>query len=309
MAEVLAAKEVIVIAEKAIKAGTNAIDLYNKMVDQVIPWKLLRVTKIISDLKANKEQYSTDAAAIVEEVQTLLMNSKDSYASSTGTVYRYCQKAVQPLQRFNALFENMSDPLAGSLAAAAQLILFKEFLKQVHLAMDTAIKELEKSNESFNKAAGRITTLDARLKLDFAKGSTYYDNAVAKLRTEAYAGAALGTVGGPIDLANAYAIAAGIVEGELIPNLEKAFDETKALVKYIETMCTDAQADITQAKDNVSDEVKVIGTIIAQIKWGDKEAKAWSVVPSTMFDMLKDSINKLIAMCESYVKSKDDKNA
>ena len=303
MAEVLAAKEVVDIAEKAIKAGSNAIDMYNKMVDQVIPWATF--DGIISDLKGNKDQYSAAAAVIVGEVQTLLMDSKDSYDSSTGAVYRWCQSAVPLLQGFMALFESISDPGA----AKAQLVLFKETLNQGQLAMELAIKELEKSKESFNKAAGKLTALNAKLKEDFSPRSAYYDAAVAKVRKEAYAGAAAGVVFGPIGLAIAYAIAAGVVEGELIPNLEKAFAETKASFNKMETMLTGAQTDITQAKEKLSDEVKVVGTILAQIKTTDAFAKAWSFAPSTMFGMLKDSTNKLIAMCEAYVKSKDDKKA
>lgn len=303
MAEVLAAKEVVDNAEKAIKAGSNAIDLYNKMVDQVIPWATF--DGIISDLKENKDQYSATAAGIVGEVQELLMDSKDSYDSSTGAVYRWCQSAVPLLQGFMALFESISDPGA----AKAQLVLFKETLNQGQLAMELAIKELEKSKGSFNKAARKLTNLNAQLKEDFSKGSTYYDAAVAKVRKEAYAGAAAGVVFGPIGLAIAYAIAAGVVEGELIPNLEKAFAETKASFNKMETMLTGAQTDITQAKEKLSDEVKVVGTILAQIITTDLLAKAWSYAPSTMFGMLKDSTNKLIAMCEAYVKSKDDKKA
>jgi len=302
MAEVLAAKEFVDIADKGIKAGSNAIDLYNKMVDQAIPWKTF--DKYINDLKANKEQYSSDAAKIVGEVQVLLMNSKDSYDSSTMSVYRWCQTAVQTLQGCMELFKSISDPEA----AKAQLTLFKETLKQGHFAMDMAIKELEKSNESFNEAAGKITTLSARLKLDFTKGSTYHDEACTKVKTEAYASAAAGVLGGPIGLAIAYAIAAGVV-GTLIAALDKAFDETKALFTEMETMCLAAQTDINKAKDKVSDEVKVIGTIMAQIKTTTLFATAWSFVPSTMFDRLKDSTNKLIAMCEAYVKSKDDEKA
>jgi len=278
MAEVKAATLAMLSIVDQVIVGSNAIDLFDK---------------IISDLKANKEQYSSDATAIVGEVQVLLINSKHSYASSTMSVYRWCQTAVQTLQIFMLLFESISDPEA----AKAKLTLFKETLKQGHLAMDIAINELEKSNESFNKAAGKITTLSARLKLDFAKGSTYHDDAVAKVRTEAYK-KAMKNCSATI----AYNIAADVVERELIPNLEKAFDETKALFKHMETMCTDAQADINKAK-------KTVGTIMAQIKTTDTLAKAWSVVPSTMFDMLNDSTNKLIAMCEAYVKSKDDKKA
>jgi len=303
MAEVLAAKEVVDIAEKANKAVSNAIDVYNKMVDQVIPWATF--DGIISNLKGNKDQYSAAAAVIVGEVQKLLMDSKDNYDSSTGAVYRWCQSAVPLLQGFMALFESISDPEA----AKAQLLLFKDTLNMGQLAMELAINELENSKKSFNEAAGKLTTLNAQLKLDFSVGSNYFKAAVTKLRTEAYAGAVSGVVLGPIGLAISYSIAAGVVEGQMIPNLEKAFKKTKASFKNMETMLTDAQTDITQAKEKLSFEVKVVGTILARIKTTDALARGWYFAPSTMFGMLKDSTNKLVAMCEAYVKSKDDKKA
>jgi hypothetical protein len=104
--------------------------------------------------------------------------------------------------------------------------------------MTDAMYQLEASSKSFNTATGKLTTLNSMLKEDFSKGSSYFDSAVNKVCTDAYAGAAVGAAFGPIGLAISYSIATGVVEGKLIPNL---FD-------HMENMVQAAQKNITEAK-------------------------------------------------------------
>lgn len=219
---------------KGMKAGSDAIDLYNKMVNQAIPWATFE--KYIEELKSAKEQYSEEATAIVGEVQTLLMASKDEYKSSTKAVYRWCDTAAVLMDQFMVLFASTTD----KDLAEAQLTLLTEVLEEGQKAMTDAILQLEASSKSCNGAAGKLTYLNAVLKQDFSKGSDYYEAAVDKVRTEAYAGAVAGAVSGPEGLAIAYSIAAGVVEGSLIPELDKAFAETQAGFEKITKLVEDA---------------------------------------------------------------------
>lgn len=84
---------------------------------------------------------------------------------------------------------------------------------------------------------------------DFHDDSEYFLAQLAKLRTEAYLGAgAAGVVGfvffGPFSLSVSYAIAAGVVEGELIPALKRGFEETEEFFDRLEITITGAQDTI-----------------------------------------------------------------
>jgi len=286
-------------ADKAIKAADQALDLYNKMVDQVIPWNEFKST--MEALEANQKQYSNQAAVIVGEVQTLLLNSNDAYDSSTQSVYRWCKMSAPVLTQKLSLFAIIGDPNI----AEAQKILLMKVLDEGENAMRIAIANLEKSKSSFNTASGQLTTLKTVLDNDFAQGSSYYDAKISEVRIKAYAGAAAGAVFGPIGLAVAYAIAAGVVEGELIPAMEKAFAETKVMFEKLQDVIDEAQSGIAKAKVSLSEEIRVIGVMYAQIKTTGTFAETWALVPSVLFGDLKKAIAKLIAMCQQYIENTD----
>ncbi len=75
--------------------------------------------------------------------------------------------------------------------------------------------KLTKFQQRFRETAG----VDSQLTNDFSE-SSYFQSQVDKIRKEAYAGAAAGVVAGPFGLIISYSIAAGVVEGKLIPELK-----------------------------------------------------------------------------------------
>ncbi|HCS2074616.1 TPA: hemolysin HlyE, partial [Shigella sonnei] len=86
--------------------------------------------------------------------------------------------------------------------------------------LNEAQKSLLVSSQSFNNASGKLLALDSQLTNDFSEKSSYFQSQVDKIRKEAYAGAAAGVVAGPFGLIISYSIAAGVVEGKLIPELK-----------------------------------------------------------------------------------------
>ncbi|TKT27129.1 hemolysin E [Escherichia coli] len=61
------------------------MDLYNKYLDQVIPWQTFDET--IKELSRFKQEYSQAASVLVGNIKTLLMDSQDKYFEATQTVY------------------------------------------------------------------------------------------------------------------------------------------------------------------------------------------------------------------------------
>jgi len=290
-------------ADKGVKAANGALDLYNKMINQVIPWDEFK--EAMEALKANQKQYSDEAAKQVGSIQTLLLNSNDNYDSSVQSVYRWCKMASPVLGQYMSLFAHTTDPKV----AEAQKILLLKVLNDGSSAMETAIDELEESKKSFNGASGELTTLKTTLDNDFSKGSSYFDSKVTALRTKAYAGAAAGVFFGPIGLAISYGIAAGVTEGELIPKLEKAFAETQKMFDNLQDIVTKAQESITEAKASLGQEIRVLGVMSAKVEETKTFAETWALVPSLLFDPLKKSTTELIGMCDEYIVNADKKYA
>ena len=295
------AAEVVDTAKNGVDAANEALDLYNKSVNQLIPWDTFM--QAMKDLRDNEKQYSDVAAVIVGKVQTLLLNSSDEYDSSLEEVNKWCKMAVPVLGQYMTLFEMTSDPKI----AEAQKILLLKVLNDGSTHMDNAIAKLEVSKKSFNDAYGQLTTLKTQLDNDFKEGSSYYKSAVSDLRKQAYGGAAAGAVFGPIGLAVSYSIAAGVVEGELIPNLLKAFKETQKMFEDLQNTVKTTQESIDSAKLAITAEIRALGTMSAKIEETKTFAATWALVPSVLFGDLKKSTNQLIDMCKQYTVAAEKK--
>lgn len=75
MTEIVADKTVEVV-KNAIETADGALDLYNKYLDQVIPWQTFDET--IKELSRFKQEYSQAASVLVGDIKTLLMDSQIS---------------------------------------------------------------------------------------------------------------------------------------------------------------------------------------------------------------------------------------
>ncbi len=102
MTEIVADKTVEVV-KNAIETADGALDLYNKYLDQVIPWQTFDET--IKELSRFKQEYSQAASVLVGDIKTLLMDSQDKYFEATQTVYEWCGVATQLLAVYILLFD------------------------------------------------------------------------------------------------------------------------------------------------------------------------------------------------------------
>ncbi len=86
----------------AIDTADRALELYNKVLDQVIPWNTFNDT--VKELSCFKEEYSQSASTLVGEIKTLLMNSQDRYFEATQVVYEWCGVTTPLLTAYLSLF-------------------------------------------------------------------------------------------------------------------------------------------------------------------------------------------------------------
>ncbi len=105
MAEIVADKTVEVV-KNAIETADGALDLYNKYLDQVIPWQTFDET--IKELSRFKQEYSQAASVLVGDIKTLLMDSQDKYFEATQTV---ASSSPRPGPGLEATIKKMDLPL------------------------------------------------------------------------------------------------------------------------------------------------------------------------------------------------------
>ncbi|END06254.1 hemolysin E family protein, partial [Escherichia coli P0301867.8] len=91
----------------------------------------------------------------------------------------------------------------------------------------------------------------------FQKKNSYFQSQVDKIRKEAYAG----VVAGPFGLIISYSIAAGVVEGKLIPELKNKLKSVQNFFTTLSNTVKQANKDIDAAKLKLTTEIAAIGEI------------------------------------------------
>jgi hemolysin E len=273
-----------------IEAADTALTLYNRVIDQVIPWQSFDHT--VRVLKEHEAQYSKQAGLVVGHIQFYLNDSKQRYAEATQAIFEWCNLASDLLQRYLNLFIHYSEQNAIS-----QRNILSGLLGQGVIMMGRAQAKLLDSSMSFNTSAGKLLELKTVLNADFADGSAYFNASVEKLRKEAYGSAALGAIGGPLGLAIAYAIAAGVLENNMIPAMRRAFAETHATFATLHATIARANVDIATTKTQLQTEIRRIGDLKTQID----ETNVYIEDPN-LVGLVSGAATRLIGQCAEYRK-------
>lgn len=274
------------IAKEGIEALHTGFDLYNKFLDKIVPWSELNQT--ITKLDKYRSDYSDEAAVLIGQVKTKMMGGMDAYTRATQSVYEWCGLAVKLLNTYKILFTGQMNP--GKFAASRKFLL--EVLEDGIKKMTIGQKELGDSSASFNVAAGKLTELNHRLAADFDKNSEYCQAQISHIRLVAYASAAPFLIFG-------LPIAAGIVEGVLVPKLHA---KMTAIQKWYKDVSADVQnsfKNIDDTKAKLQQEIRNIG----ELKVQTKETETYVEVDNTpeLKEIILQSVVDLIGKCEAYI--------
>ncbi|EBH7291219.1 hemolysin HlyE [Salmonella enterica] len=283
------AEQTVEVVKSAIETADGALDFYNKYLDQVIPWKTFDET--IKELSRFKQEYSQEASVLVGDIKVLLMDSQDKYFEATQTVYEWCGVVTQLLSAYILLFDEYNEK-----KASAQKDILIRILDDGVNKLNEAQKSLLASSQSFNNASGKLLALDSQLTNDFSEKSSYFQSQVDRIRKEAYAGAAAGIVAGPFGLIISYSIAAGVIEGKLIPELNNRLKAVQNFFTSLSATVKQANKDIDAAKLKLATEIAAIGVI----KTETETTRFYVDYDDLMLSLLKGAAKKMINTCNEY---------
>lgn len=280
-------------AKNGVEAADGALNLYNKYLDQLIPWGLFKET--IQKLHQAVNHLSDEAGQLVGEIKTLLLNGMDEYHSSTEKVFEWCDLASRRLKKYLELFDR-TEAGKDRIIEAQKTILIKVLDDGINF-MTVSQEKLHQASTSFNSASGKLTTLNQKLQHDLQQNSAYFDAQVAKIRTGVYSTAWIG------GLIPGYTVAAIVVEGKLIPNLKKDFEMVKHHFESLKETVSKADVNITDTKKKLQDEIVVIG----KLKTDTKDAKNDIDDLGEFREFIEISVSKLIESCDEYMKRHSSK--
>lgn len=280
-----AIQEVIQVTKGGIGALSNALRMYGNELDQTIPWTTYRDT--CRELDRYRDDYSYESGQLVGEIKGLLNNAQDSYHSAMQNIYEWSSVAKELLIKYRQLFDERSSNAYGQQKAILIQVLGIGSTK-----MGSAQEKLQQSSVNFNNVAGKLTTLHSRFTNEFDSKSSYYQGQVDKIRKEAYISA---SVAGPFGLI----IAAGIVEGKLIPELNDKLNRTKNYFDHLKSLIEQSDRDIDSTKGKLRNEVQNIGDMKV------KTEATKTLISIDDLDALRDnvlaSVNDLIDQCGTYM--------
>lgn len=285
------AKLAIETAQEAIKTVDSALDLYNKVLDQVIPWKVFR--EALEDLEKFRKDYSAESATLLGEIKTALLNAMDAYFWASQSIYEWCGLVVPLLTTYIQLFNGINP-----VKSAAQKILLLKVLDDAMAKMNKSQGELANSATSLNDAAGKLTALNTRFANEFDEKSAFFQSKVDGIRIT---GASFGGLFG-------INIAADNLEEKLLPELKERLNSIKQFYGHLEDKVSKAFADIDGTKLKLKDEIRMIGDLKTQTE----ETRPYVDLDNVeaLRDTIIESTNNLITKCNEYRErhSNDSKN-
>lgn len=275
---------VIETAREGIAVAGEALDLYNRVLDQVVPWQSFEET--LAELDHFRSDYSKESGDLLGQIKTCLMDGMDAYFRSTQSVYEWSSLVVKLLDVYIQLFDQNDETKSESQKSILVSVLGDGIEK-----MKVAQKELENSSSSFNQAAGKLTSLNHRLAIEFDSKSDYYAEKVAMLRIKGYSGAAIFGLTG---LGVAYIV----LENKMIPELTAKLESIKRFYEDAQSKVSKAFDDIDETKNKLKDEIRVIGDLKVQTL----ETKTFVVMDKDLCDVAINSARELIEKCHEYRK-------
>lgn len=269
---------------KVIDVSSQAMDLFHKVIDQVVPWKTFEAT--LNQLDEFRSEYSEKAAERVAEVKLYLSQGMTAYYQASKDVYEWCMVVEPMLQKYIDLFDGID-----KTKSAQQNNVLVKMLDGGIKEMEEAQEKLGKSSSSFNEAAGHLTILRHQLTSDFNENSEFYAGKISQVRAEGYG---ISAIFGPI----AWAIAAGIVEGDLVPRLKAKFKEAKKLYDNLDVIVSKSFESIDETKSKLNHEIRAIG----DLKMQSEELNTYTSIDTVieLRDIVISSAKDLIAKCIAY---------
>lgn len=136
--------------------------------------------------------------------------------------------------------------------------------------------------------------MKAQFGRDFDSSSSYYHDQISRKRKEGYGIAA---VFGPLGLA----IAAGVLEGKLVPELNAKIRNVQNFYGEIDKLVAAASVGIDQTKENLKNEVRKIGDLKVAT-----EASSTFIALDYVAELraaIVESAENLMAKCTEYMSS------
>lgn len=146
------AKLVMATIKEGIEGTNEALNMYDKLIERVVPWKEFKES--LAELDKYRNDFSAENALLIGDVKTHMMNGIDAYFYASQNTFEWASFSVSHLKLFIDLFNGHD---AKKFETQKRLII--ELLDNGVAQMGAAHAELGNAVFSFSSAIGKLTAL------------------------------------------------------------------------------------------------------------------------------------------------------
>lgn len=150
-----------------IQKADEAVDFFNKVLDQTVPWHTF--SDALYEMDKFRSDFSVETAALILEIKRVLLYSMDTYFKATRSIYGWCNVASHLLTAYVNLFDDIN----REKSAAQKAIL----LEVLNTGIDKMMKvkyDLDIISTNFTEASEKLSSLQARFDNEFNERSDWY---------------------------------------------------------------------------------------------------------------------------------------
>lgn len=271
---------------EGIEVAEEALVFYDKLVEQIIPWKDFNNTLV--ELDRFHQDYSTESALLISEIKTFMLDGMDAYFAASQDVYEFAGTIATHLELYIKLFNGHNARKAG-----AQKNLLLEIFDSGLKKLKSAQEQLGKSSESFNSVFGQLSTLRKRFEDEFDMHSEYFQIKMKIYKKGSHFFGSLFGISG-------YFLGAEIGNQRYVRKLQQELERIKMFYYYLHVKIPQAFNNIDDTKKIIRNEIHHISELKVQI-----EETQTFVILDYMADVRDEAINaaqNLITKCMAYRK-------
>lgn len=254
------------------KAG-KALDLYNQVLDRIVPWKTLK--EKLNEMDKHQDEYALETIELFTAIKMFMASGIDAYFRSTKSIFDWTSSAIPELKTYIELFDKN-----GVDDAIAQKAILLKLLGDGIKSMNQAQNELDNSSANFNQIAGKLTSLKTRLDIEFHSKYDEHERNMSDLFSGSF-----GTV-----------FPRRFVDKDYIPKLHEKMESIKAFYEALWQSVSAASDDILETKRKLQIEIRAIG----ELKVETEETKVFVDLDRVLEEFVIQSVQNLIDKCNEF---------
>lgn len=235
------AKIAIETAKIDIKRADEAVDFFNKMLDQTVPWQTF------SDSLFEMDKYRTDfsvaTAALILQIKRLLLNAMDAYFVATRNIYGWCNIASHLITAYVNLFDSISRE-----KSAAQKAILLEILNMGIDKMTKVQNGLDVITTNFTEASETLTSLQVRLDNEFDVRRDWYRMKKRQIKEK---------IKNNVTFIGPFGVIFGTNVTESMAKLHGKMLSSKRFYSQLKVIVNKALVNIDEAKLKLNDEIHI----------------------------------------------------